>query len=174
MTRRALLWLVPLFITLHNIEELAGMRAVLPGLAGKLPAWVSQVLPSTWFPPTVHQFALMLLIVTALPYLFVMVGRRRPRGPATMLLAATQTLMLINVASHLGSAAILGGYAPGMVTALVFNLPFSLYFFGSGLRQGWLKGGDFAYFVPIALLLHGPGLLGLTWLSAEALRALGG
>lgn len=174
MGRRALLWLVPLFITLHNLEELAGMRAALPAFADKLPAWVAGVLPPGIFPPTYHQFALMLLVVTVLPYLFVLLGRGRPRGPATMLLTGVQTVMLINTASHVGAAALLGGYAPGLVTALVFNLPFSLYFIGSGLRQGWLKGGDFAYFVPIALLLHGPGLLGLTWLTALAVRAMGG
>lgn len=170
MSRRALLWLVPLFITLHNLEELWTMPGFLVGLPARIPAWAQRLLPAEVFPPTARQFALMILIVTLVPYLLALLGgARRARSPRTLLLAGAQVVMLINILSHVVSMNIQNGYVPGLVTALLFNLPFSLIFLGSGLRQGWLRTGDFAYLVPFALLLHGPGLYGLMLLAARLL-----
>jgi hypothetical protein len=104
----------------------------------------------------------MLLLVTVLPYLFALLGgARRARGPRTILLAAIQVTMLVNVASHLLMWNLADGYEPGLVTALAFNLPFSVVFIAAGLRGGWLRATDFAYLVPAAVILHGPGLFSL-------------
>ena len=168
MSRRVLLWLVPLFITLHNLEELWTMPGFLAGLPARIPAWAQRLLPAEIFPPTARQFALMILMVTLVPYLFALLGgARRARSPRTLLLAGVQIVMLINVVSHVVLMNIQNGYVPGLVTTLLFNLPFSLLFLWSGLRQGWLRSGDFAYLVPFALLLHGLGLFGLTLLAAR-------
>jgi len=162
LSRRALLWLVPLFIVLHNLEEMAFMPSLLAVLPGKIPAWATSWQPEGFFPPSYRQFLFMLLVVTLLPYAFALLGgAKRERGPRTFLLAGTQTVMLVNVLSHVGSMNLMNGYVPGLASALAINLPFSLFFFGAGLRQGWLKWGDFAYLLPIAVVLHGPGLLGL-------------
>ncbi len=165
-----MLWLVPLLIVLHNLEEMAFMRGFMPrllaDLPGKLPAWAVNWLPEGFFPPTYRQFLLMLLVVTVLPYAFALLGgARRVRGPRTFLLVETQMVMLVNVISHVVSMNIMNGYVPGLASALAFNLPFSLFFFATALRQGWLKWGDFGYLLPIAVVLHGPGLLGLMALT---------
>lgn len=166
MTRRALLWLVPLFIAVHNIEEAAFMPGFLAALPEKIPGWLARRLPAGVFPPTYHQYIVMLLVVTLLPYILALLGgSRRPRAPRTLLLAATQMVMLLNVLSHVGSMNLLNSYVPGLVTSLAIMLPFSLYFFATGLRQGWLYGSDFLYLAPIAVVLHGPGLVGLIWLA---------
>ncbi len=167
MTRRALLWLVPFFITVHNLEEMAFLPGLLASLPGKIPSWLVDLLPGV-FPPTAHQYLVALLVVTVLPYILALLGgAKRERGPRTFLLAGAQMVMLVNVFSHAGMMNLLNSYVPGLVTALVFNLPFSLFFFGSGLRQGWLRWGDFAYLLPIAIVLHGPGLIGLLALAGR-------
>ena len=107
-------------------------------------------------------------MVTVLPYVFALLGgATRERGGRTFLLAGAQVVMLVNVLSHVGSMNIMGGYVPGLISALAFNLPFSLYFLATGLRQGWLKWSDFGYLVPIAVVVHGPGLLGLMALTKQ-------
>jgi hypothetical protein len=165
--RRALLWLVPLFITLHNLEELLGFPRLLAELPARLPVWLASRLPAGIFPPTYRQFLLMLLFVTVLPYLFALLpGARAPRSLRTTLLVGAQALMLINAFSHLISSLLLGGYAPGLLTALGLNLPFSLYFFWQGLKTGWIRDTDLGPVFLIALLLHGPGLFALLLLSA--------
>lgn len=167
MSRRALLWLVPLFITLHNLEEMIGIPSLLEGLNVQLPAWAARVIPPGGFPPSYHRYLFMLLLVTALPYVLALLpGRKKARGPRTMLLALVQTLMFVNVFSHLALWNLTNRYVPGLITALVFNLPFSIVMLASGLRQGWLRGSDFAYLLPFAILLHGPGLFGLMWLAS--------
>ncbi len=169
MSRRALLWLVPLFITVHNLEEIAFLPKFLEALPSKIPAWAARLLPAGVLPPTVHQYIDALLVVTVLPYAFALLrGSGHERGPRTLLLAGTQMVMLVNVLSHLALMNIWNGYVPGLVTALACNLPFSLFFFASGLRQGWLRWNDFAYLLPFAILLHGPGLIGLMALAARA------
>lgn len=168
MSRRAFLWLVPLFIVLHNLEEMAFMPRLLAELPGKIPPWAAAYLPAGAFPPSYRQFLFVLLVVTVLPYGFALLGgARRERGARTFLLAGTQVVMLINVFTHVASMNMLGGYVPGLVSALAINLPFSLVFLGSGLRQGWLKWSDFAYLVPIAIALLGPGLIGLLLLASQ-------
>jgi len=165
--RRALLWLVPFFITIHNLEEMTFMPGLLASLPGKIPDWAVKLLPGV-FPPTYHQFLVVLLLVTVLPYAFALLGGvRHERGLRTFLLAGVQMVMLVNVFSHVGMMNLWNSYVPGLITALAFNLPFSLYFFGAGLRQGWLRWGDIAYLLPIAIALHGPGLLGLMDLAGR-------
>jgi hypothetical protein len=162
LSRRALLWLVPLFITLHNLEEMAFMPGFLANLPGKIPAWAANLLPAGSFPPTYRQFLFAVLAVTVLPYAFALLGgAKRERGARTFLLVEAQVVVLVNVISHVVSMNIMGGYVPGLVSALAFNLPFSLYMFGTGLRQGWLRWVDFAYLLPVGIVLYGPGLLGL-------------
>jgi hypothetical protein len=171
LCRPALLWFVPLVITLHNLEELAGMPAVLTNFTGQAPAWLVSQLPPGIFPPGPQQFVLALLFVTVLPYLFVIFGSRQSeRGPATLLLTGIMMVMLVNVFSHLLSASWLGGYVPGLLTSLGIILPFGLFYFYQGLRGGWLRWNDFAVLLPLAVVLHGPGLFGLMWVSAWLVR----
>lgn len=166
LVRGPLLWMVPAIITVHNLEELAGMPAALLAMPGKIPAGIPVGILQ--FPPSPVQFMLALLIVTVLPYIFasLTLAGERPgtRRLGILLLAGTQAVMLVNVFSHLGMARLLGGYAPGIVTALALNLPFSVLFFGSALRQGWLARHDLPWLALAALLVHSIGLLALMWM----------
>ena len=155
VSARLLLWLVPVLITLHNLEELAGMPAVLVELPRKIPAGLPVgILP---FPPSPAEFTLAVVIVTALPFLFAGLAQfaRKPRTRRTgvLLLAGTQAVML-------------RGYAPGMVTALAVNLPFSLLFFSTALRQGWLVKRNLPWLALAAVLFHSFGLIALLWLTS--------
>ena len=60
------------------------------------------------------------------------------------------------------------GYSPGLVTALLVNLPFSLFLFRRALRASWVRPRDLAWLLVAALLVHGPGLVGLMVLAGWA------
>jgi hypothetical protein len=168
LSRRALLWLVPFWISIHNLEEMVGMSKQLSTLPASLPGWMVERLPQGILPPSYRQFLVALLVVTVLPYLFALLGgSARSRSLRTTLLAETQALMLINAGTHLAAALLSRGYVPGLVTAVGFNLPFSLYFFGQGLKTGWVRDSDLGPLFLIAVLLHGPGLVGLFMLAAR-------
>lgn len=169
VSARLLFWLVPVLFTLHNFEEYLTMPPVMVELPRRIPAGIPMgILP---FPPSGEEFILALGIVTFLPYLFAALAQfgktPRTRRTGVLLLAGTQAVLLLNVLSHMGSAVLLRGYAPGMVTSLAVNLPFSLLFFSTALRQGWLVKRNLPWLALAAVLAHSLGLIGLFWLVSE-------
>jgi hypothetical protein len=157
--RRYLLWLVPLLLTLHNLEEAVFMKGFLGRFAARVP-----ILPTV----TMGQFLLALGLVTLAPYAFAASGPLERRSRAFLLVLGTQMVVLVNVVAHLAAALWVGGYAPGLVTALLVNLPFSVFLFRRALRGSWVKPRDLAWLLLAALLVHGPGLLGLMVLAGWA------
>jgi hypothetical protein len=157
--RRRLLWLVPLLLTLHNLEEAFFMPGFLGRLAGRMPAFLPEV--------TLPQLLVALAVVTVAPYLFAASGPLDRRSRASFLVLGTQMVVLSNVAAHLAGAVWMRGYVPGLVTALLVNLPFSVYVFRRALRGGWVRSREMAWLALAALLVHGPGLIGLLVLAGS-------
>jgi hypothetical protein len=157
--RRYLLWLVPLLLTLHNLEEAVFMKGFLGRFAASIP-----ILPAV----TYGQFLLALGLVTLAPYAFAASGPLERRSRAFLLVLGTQMVVLVNVVAHLAAALWVRGYAPGLATALLVNLPFSVFLFRRALRGSWVKPRDLAWLLAAALLVHGPGLVGLMVLSGWA------
>lgn len=154
------LWLVPLFMTAHNLEEALFMRTALPGVNAVLAASPVAFLAPVSYP----QFLIALGVVSLLPYLFVALGALRGVSRlAVRLLVLVQTTMLLNVAFHVGAAAALRGYAPGLLTALCLNLPFSIWLLRRAMRDKWITLAVLRSFGLLALLLHGPALVVLIY-----------
>lgn len=80
-----------------------------------------------------------------------------------------QAVVALNVLWHVGAAVAFGGYVPGVVTAVLVNAPFSVYFFRRAAREGWLRPAALWATIPAAVAVHGPGLLGFHAL-AQAFR----
>ncbi|HEX8242934.1 MAG TPA: hypothetical protein VF541_05550, partial [Longimicrobium sp.] len=59
----------------------------------------------------------------------------------------------------------LRGYAPGVATALALNLPFSIHLLRRAYRERWIGRRTLVLFLPLAVLLHGPVILGVIWLA---------
>ena len=157
--RRYLLWLVPLLLTLHNLEEAVFMKGFLDRFAARIP-----ILPAV----TYGQFLLALAVVTLAPYAFAASGPLERRSRAFFLTLGTQMVVLVNVLAHVAVAVWARGYAPGLVTALLVNLPFSVFFFRRAWRGSWVTLRDLAWLLVAALLVHGPGLVGLMVLAGWA------
>jgi Protein of unknown function with HXXEE motif len=162
MSRGKLLWLVPIFITIHNLEEALFMPAFLQRRNDSMPQSLRDLLP----PITYGQFLIALFIVTAVPYLIRWFGSER--GVAIHLLLGLQVVMLLNVLAHVMMAAVMGGYAPGLVTALTINLPFSVYVLRRALKEDWVSRKAVALMFPVGLFIHGVGLPGLMILLGNA------
>ena len=109
--------------------------------------------------PTV--MLLPLTLVTGLAFAIVAWSASRPDSAARLWFALlVQAVMLLNVAVHLVAAvAVMRGYSPGLLTAVVINLPFSLWIFTRAVRERWVNQHALLALIPAALLLHGPLLL---------------
>ncbi|WP_223760128.1 HXXEE domain-containing protein [Myxococcus sp. RHSTA-1-4] len=118
------------------------------------------------------QFLLVLGLVTVLPYAVALwADLERERGPATYALLTYQVTMTFNVLSHVGSTVVLGEYAPGVVTARLLYVPLSVYLLPHAARERWVRPRDWTWRVAVALVLHGPVLLGLMALVERVTRA---
>jgi hypothetical protein len=158
-TRRARrLWLVPLLLLVHNAEEAFTVRPVLPLVNARLAATLPGRLPAVRY----GEFLVALVVVTVLPFAIAAAGDlRRADSRAGYLLLVVQTTLLLNVVSHLTTATVVGGYAPGLASAVLVNLPYSLVLLSAAWRERWYRPLALVGIAPAALLVHGPGLIGL-------------
>ena len=158
---RRVLWAVPILLALHNAEEALTMPRYLPLVRPHLP---SSLRPPAGM-PTPAIFG-VLAVVTLLPLgLAVWADRRPSASGARWGVALVEVVLALNAAWHVAAALTLGGYAPGLVTAVLVNLPFSVYFIRRAAREGWLSPRALWATVPAAVVIHGPGLLGLLALA---------
>jgi len=114
-SRKAFTFLIGGFI-LHNIEEAITM----PGQLAMSPVSFIQ-------PPTYAQFLLSVIILTIVA-LYAYIAAIRTHNLKTYLFISTAiaAALLFNVfVPHLAGAIITMNYSPGLITALLLNLPFS-------------------------------------------------
>ena len=162
MSRNALLWLVPVFITIHNLEEGLFMPPFLQTRNSSIPSGLRSLLP----PITYRQFLIALIIMTVPPYLIAWLGKLKCEHSVDVyLLLGLQVVMLYNVLAHVAMAAVMGGYAPGVVTALIINLPFSVYLMRRALKERWVPRRVLVSLFPIGLIVHAVGLPSLIILA---------
>ena len=128
LTFKQMLWLIPIVLTLHNIEEALTMptwvMANLPLIKENLPIAID-----IHFTPT--QLLLSLLLATVVPFIVTIVcvdGEKRSKK--LYLLFLLQSVVLLNVfIPHIAASVRMRQYNPGVITAVCLNLPFSLYVF---------------------------------------------
>jgi hypothetical protein len=166
MAPRRVLWLVPILLAVHNAEEALFFPRYLPFVLARLPAgWQAVAAPLT-----TGQVWSALAIVTMAAFGAAGWAHVRPESRvARWLVLLIQATVLVNALWHLAVAVILfGGYAPGLVTALLINLPFSVYLLQRAAAERWVDRPALWALVPGAILLHGP-LLAILMLATERL-----
>jgi hypothetical protein len=167
MNRSLALLGVPVLLALHNLEEALTIEAVLPMLRERAPDPVRAALPLIG----VRQFLLALLVVSVLAFAVALWGSvARPGTTRGYLLLVVQATVLVNVVWHVTAGVVIGGYTPGLVTAVLVNLPWSIYLLGRAAREQWHGRAALWALLPAAILLHGPALVGLLALSAGVVR----
>jgi hypothetical protein len=146
---------------LHNAEEAAMVARYLPVVRARLPAALQGMTP------TPEQLYGALAVVTAIPVALALFAHwRATRRWATYGLLIVAAVLLVNVVWHLGAAAWLGGYAPGLVTAVVVNLPVTSVALGRARRRGLVSRHGLWRLLVIAVVIHGPVLIGLAGLAS--------
>ena len=167
-SRPRVLWLIPVLLAAHNAEEALLFPRYLPLLLGRLPQGWRAVAGAL----TLGQVGTALALVTLIPLLLVIWATSRPKSTVPLwLLLLVQATVLLNVLWHVSAAMVVfDGYSPGLVTALLINLPFSVYLLGRAARERWVSRGAMWALLPGALLMHGPLLSGLLLLTEHLYR----
>jgi len=157
LSYRTLQWLVAACAFLHNFEEAVMMRASAPHIRERF----AGLAPADLLAATGHLswFYVALLAATLVPFMVVLNAVMRPTSrAAAWAVVFVQSIFLANVfVPHVPAALMLGGYAPGVVTAVVIQLPFSVIFLRRSIREGAVSRAGAALAVGLAV----PALIGL-------------
>lgn len=148
-----LLWLFPVFFMLHDFEEIIFIEswwkkyghAVLPKLPSALQPRVMKMAGMTS-----GQFAVavMLEFIVFIPITYA----ASERGVYLLFLGCNAVLFL-HVFTHVGQSLYLRRYTPGVVTAVVFALPYPAYLFYRLTQEGIVTWPDIGLSIPFGILL---------------------
>lgn len=167
MTPRWAIWLLPLVLAVHNLEEGVFFPRYLPRVLDRLPSgardWIGPVSP--------RQMGVALGLATVIPLGLSLWAAARPASrTALWLVLAMWATLLLNAVWHVAAAFLLfGGYAPGMATAVGLNLPLSVLVLRRAATEHWLSRRGLWALAPAAVSFHLPGALGVMLLT----RAVG-
>src|SRR3954470_5226481 len=158
VSRRTVVWLIPVTFALHNAEEAFAFRDALAHVRSAAPPALAGLVGRLTYPVVVQ--ALLVLSVLAFG-LAAFVALRPESRAALWLLLTLETAVGINVIAHISTAVFLyRGYGPGLATAVLINAPFVFYCLRRAWRELWLSRSAFRTMIPAAIVLHGPVLLG--------------
>ncbi len=125
---KRILWYIPIVLTIHNMEEALTMpdwMVLYEGLVKQQVPFMSHLQFSS------RQLYISLSLVTVVPAIvtwFCLRGKLRRNGILTLL--TLQAIILWNaLIPHAVGWIFLGMYNPGTVTAVIFNIPFSIFLF---------------------------------------------
>jgi hypothetical protein len=150
MRMQTAIWLFPITLTLHNLEE-----------AVWFPRWSQHA--GFWHSPVgAGEFRIAAVLLTAVGYVVTYWSLRSGKeGRGSYLLAGFAFAMLLNVIFHVAATVGLREYAPGVVTAVLINLPVMSYLLLRMFQERWVrwpKAIVALVLVPVALVLSIPGL----------------
>ncbi|MDB4974448.1 MAG: hypothetical protein JWN48_2789 [Myxococcaceae bacterium] len=156
--RRAI-WAFPLALTLHNLEE-----------ALTLPDWSKTA--GFLHPPVGRlEFGFAVSLVTLAGYL-VTYAASRHGGRWLVLAAASWVLLLLNVLfPHLLGALLDHGYSPGVLTAVLLNVPVNTYLLRRALRERAVEVGPLLRWALLLTVLTPATLPGLFYLGRQLTAA---
>jgi Sec-independent protein secretion pathway component TatC len=155
-----LIWLAPFLFALHNLEE-----------APQMERWSEKVRLGWISPVNTRQFVIAVTALTAgvlLPAVFAALNPQQKI--AVYLLVEVQAILLVNALTHIGATLRFRSYSPGLVTAIMINLPFAVYFLYRAIEEGLLAPNQL-----VILVLAAPfAMLALTVASLKLGQILGG
>lgn len=125
-----LLWLVPTFLAIHNIEEAPGMERWSRRLPLKLP-----------FTITTRQFIIAVTFLTLAGFVVTYFGVEIVASQTGYIIVlGIQAIMLFNAfVPHIAATIRFRTYSPGILTAVLITLPFSFYLFRRAFDEGILN-----------------------------------
>lgn len=136
-----LLWLVPIFLTIHNIEEAPLMEGWSKRLPTKIPLTI-----------TTRQFVIAVTFLTLAGFVLTYYSVEY-LGDQTgyLLVLGIQAILLFNAfIPHIATTIRFRIYSPGVITSILITLPFSFYLFRRAFDENILSWDQFWILLSIA------------------------
>ena len=124
-------WLFPIAVTLHNSEE-----------AIYMPKWIALHTKQLPVHPGAARIWFGLLLLTLAAFAVTYLSAQKGKGSVwTYLLFGYAVAMLANVfIPHIPATLVFGEYTPGVVTAVLLNLPIMTILLWKAVRERWVPG----------------------------------
>lgn len=161
LSRTAVLALIAVNLAVHLAEEFIAFPVYVSSLGRQLPAW----LPSPALQHSMTNLRIALIAGTVLPCIVIawaIISRSHGFLIASLFVEA---VLLVNGFAHALSAALRGGYVPGLITGILINIPFGIYVFRKAVKEGWIRRYRAWQLIIISVLLH------VAWLASSLLTA---
>jgi hypothetical protein len=125
---------VPIFLTIHNIEEAPFMETWYKRLPMKLPLTI-----------TTRQFVIAVTLITIAGFVLTYLGvEYLANQTGYLLVLGMQAILLFNAfVPHLATTIRFRMYSPGVITAVLIMLPFSFYLFRRAFEENILTWKQF-------------------------------
>jgi hypothetical protein len=125
-----LLWFVPIFFALHNLEEALFMESWSKRLPLKIHPTVST-----------RQFIIAVTFITIAGFLLTFFGvEYLANQTGCLMVLGIQIILFFNAfIPHIASTILFRMYSPGVITAVLIILPFSVYLFRRAINENILS-----------------------------------
>jgi hypothetical protein len=129
-----LLWLVPIILTIHNLEEAPFME----GWSKRLPLKIHPTV-------TTRQFVIAVTFLTIAGFVLTYFsGEYLANQTGYLMVLGIQAVLLFNTfVPHLATTIRFRMYSPGVITAILLILPFSFYLFQRALKENMISWNQF-------------------------------
>ena len=129
-----LLWLVPVFLTIHNLEEAPFMES-----------WYKRLPIKIHLTITARQFVIAVTFITLAGFVLTYVGvEYLANQTGYLLVLVMQAILLFNAfVPHIATTIRFRVYSPGVVTAILIMLPFSFFLFHRAFEENILTWTQF-------------------------------
>ena len=149
LSRNAVLALIGVTLVLHTTEEYLTFPAFLWS-SSRLQRW----LPTPDFLQNPQHLRLALVMATVLPLAVIAWALLRPNKGLLISVLFLESFLLVNAGWHILAALLRGGHAPGVVTAVLINLPFGIYVLRRAVKEKWIGARTAWQLIGIAVVVH--------------------
>ncbi len=157
------IWLFPLAFLVHDLEEILTMERFIRMNRERFPKLLQRVAPIT-----TTQFTIGVTILFVLTMWASFLATRSPRDMNWLTICLA--IFLLHVVTHVAQTLLLHSYTPGVITAVLVVLPYSLYAFHHLFSDRLISEDDVNASLLIGALLAIPILLGVRQLGKGVAR----
>jgi hypothetical protein len=149
LSRNTVLVLIGVSLVLHDTEEYVTFPPFFRS-SSRLLRW----LPTPVLLQNTQHLHFALLMATVLPLAVVAWAVLRPGKAPLVAVLFLESVLLVNAGWHMLAATVNRGYVPGVITAVLINLPFGIYVLRRAVREQWIGWRAAWQMIGLAVVLH--------------------
>jgi hypothetical protein len=148
-SRNLVLVLIGVSLVLHDTEEYFAFPPFFRS-SSRLLHWM----PMPVLLQNIEHLHFALLMATVLPLAVVAWAVLCPGRALLVAVLFLESVLLVNAGWHMLAAMVNRGYVPGVITAMLINLPFGVYVLRRAVRQQWIGRRTALQMIGLAAVLH--------------------